>query len=205
MSTKFAWKLNTGVSCQTDHLTETSAHAQQRLRSLEKYHSVEFSAKRELTSAEDPLDACLRDTVVIMFPQQRIKLIQHDSVFFAALRETVKGRSFAQKLLFGDAPGETLAKSITAKPVLHAGKEGLPNGPRPDGRGREGERERKKPTAPMPMRIVPSTFSCSICRSQGKQYQLLCRRVFLLYLFFPCSLTAPSCSSEVSGSIRLPY
>ncbi|GFV95474.1 hypothetical protein TNCV_4574761 [Trichonephila clavipes] len=32
MSTKLAWKLNTGVLRQTDNLTETSAYAPQRLR-----------------------------------------------------------------------------------------------------------------------------------------------------------------------------
>ncbi|GFX12322.1 hypothetical protein TNCV_63681 [Trichonephila clavipes] len=33
MSTKLAWDLNTRVSRQTGHLTETSAHAPQRLKS----------------------------------------------------------------------------------------------------------------------------------------------------------------------------
>ncbi|GIY85377.1 hypothetical protein CEXT_88541 [Caerostris extrusa] len=44
-------------------------------------------------------------------------------------------KQFCAKLLSVDSSGEAHAKSINAKPVLHAGKRALPQGP--DGRGRK--------------------------------------------------------------------
>ncbi|GFW18272.1 mariner transposase [Trichonephila clavipes] len=56
-------------------------------RIIEKYHSVEFSTKRRHPSA---VDASLKNTLLTTFPQQGRKLIQHDSILFAAEKETVK-------------------------------------------------------------------------------------------------------------------
>ncbi|GFX83336.1 hypothetical protein TNCV_908541 [Trichonephila clavipes] len=66
-------------------------------RITEKYHSVEFPAKRIRSSAEQPLHAFLKEILITTFPQQRRKLTQLDYVLFAAQRETIKGRRWDEK------------------------------------------------------------------------------------------------------------
>ncbi|GFW57712.1 hypothetical protein TNCV_2926311 [Trichonephila clavipes] len=47
---------------------------------IEKYHSVEFSAKRGRLSAEHLPSLLSEGRLLTIFPQQRRKLIQHDKV-----------------------------------------------------------------------------------------------------------------------------